>query len=197
MWGLCKCKYSIHLFNSVHICALWFCEAFAGEMSIFLTFLALEPGHGTVESWSVSCVSTAFTYVWIKGCLRFWFVLFSSLSMWLPLLGVWLKWLFCWMALQMLIWVLMPAFPLLPFAFWVALFSDLVDTFYSRIFANSIGASDVFCSCSTSFKLLELLPDSVAVTSGDSSLMIFEMKVWSFRLNRKMSHCRTDSVTAL
>ena len=36
-----------------------------------------------------------------------------------------------------------------------------------------------------------------AVTSGDSSLMIFEMKVWSFRPNRKMSHCRTDSVSAL
>ena len=31
-----------------------------------------------------------------------------------------------------------------------------------------------------------------AVTSGDSSLMIFEMKVWSFRPNRKMSRCRTD-----
>ena len=97
MWGLCKCKYSIHLFNSVHICALWFCEALAGEMPIFLTFLALELGHRTVESWSVSCVSTAFTYVWIKGHLRFWFVLFLSLSLWLPLLGVWLKWLCkCW-----------------------------------------------------------------------------------------------------
>ena len=53
----------------------------------------------------------------------------------------------------------MPAFPLLPFAFWVALFLDLVDTFYSRIFAYSTGAFDVLCSCSTSFKLLELLPD--------------------------------------
>ena len=38
-----------------------FCEALAGEMSVFLTFLALEPGCRTVESWSVSCVSTAFT----------------------------------------------------------------------------------------------------------------------------------------
>ena len=36
-----------------------------------------------------------------------------------------------------------------------------------------------------------------AVTSGDSSLMIFEMKVWSFRPNRKMSHRRTDSISAL
>ena len=71
-------QYSIHLFNSVHICALWFCEALAGETSIFLTFLALEPGYRTFESWSVSCVFTAFTYVWIKGCLRFWFVLFFS-----------------------------------------------------------------------------------------------------------------------
>ena len=53
MWELCKCKYSIHLFNSVHICALWLCEALAGEMSVFLTFLALEPGCRT-ESWSVS-----------------------------------------------------------------------------------------------------------------------------------------------
>ena len=84
----------------------------------------------------------------------------------------------------------MPAFPLLPFAFWVALFSDLVDIFYSRIFAYSIGASDVLCSCPTSSKLLELLPD-------DSSLMIFEMKVWSFRPNRKMSRRITDSVSAL
>ena len=147
MWGLCKCKYSIHLFNSVHICALWFCEALAGEMSIFPTFLALELGRRTVESWSVSCVSTVFTFVWIKGRLRFWFVLFLSLSVWLPLLGVWLKWL-------------LPAFSLLPFAFWVDLFLDLVDTFYSRIFAYSIGAFDVFCNCSTSFKLLEFLPDS-------------------------------------
>ena len=94
MWGLCKHKYSIHPFNIVHICALWFCEALAGEMSIFVTFLELEHGCGTVESWSVSCISTAFTYVWIKGCLRFLFVLFLSLSMWLPLLGVWLKWHF-------------------------------------------------------------------------------------------------------
>ena len=59
----------------------------------FLTFLALELGCRTVESWSVSCVSTALTYVWIKGSLRFWFLLFLSLSMWLPLLRVWLKWL--------------------------------------------------------------------------------------------------------
>ena len=102
MWGLCKCKYSIHLFNSVHICALWFCEALACEMSVCLTFLALELGRRTVESWSVSCVSTAFTYVWIKGRLRFWFLLFLSLSVWLPLLRVWLRWLFCLMALQML-----------------------------------------------------------------------------------------------
>ena len=86
--------YCIHLFNSVHICARWFCEALAGEMSRFLTFLALEPGCRTVESWSVSCVSTAFTHVWIKGHLRFQFVLFLSLSVWLPLLGVWLKWIF-------------------------------------------------------------------------------------------------------
>ena len=160
MWGLCKCKYSIHLFNSVHICALWFCEALAGEMSIFVTFLALKLGCRTVESWSVSCVSTAFTYVWIDGCLRFWFVLSLSLSVWLPLLRVWLKWLFCWMALRMLMSVFMPSFPLLVFAFWVALFSDLVDTFYSSIFAYNIGASDVLCSCPTSFKLLEFLPDS-------------------------------------
>ena len=96
MWGLCKCKYSIHLFNSVCICTLWFCEALAGEMSIFVTFLALKLGCRTVESWSVSCVSTVFTYVWIKGCLRFWFVLSLSLSLWLPFLRVWLKWLFCW-----------------------------------------------------------------------------------------------------
>ena len=52
MWGICKCKYSIHLFISVHICALWICEALAGEM----TFLALELRCRTVESWSVSCV---------------------------------------------------------------------------------------------------------------------------------------------
>ena len=91
----------------------------------------------------------------------------------------------------------MPTFPLLPFAFWVALFLDLVDIFYSRIFAYSISASDVLCSCPTSFKLLELLPDSSSSYIWCSSLMIFEMKVWSFRPNRKMSRCRTDSVSAL
>ena len=79
---------ALNLFNSVHICALWFCEALAGEMSVFVTFLALKLGCRTVESWSVSCVSTVFTYLWIKGCLRFWFVLFLSLSVRLPLLGI-------------------------------------------------------------------------------------------------------------
>ena len=171
MWWLTKCKYSIHLFESVHICVWCFCEALAGEVTIVLALLALVLGCRTVESWSVSYVSTTFTHVWTNWSLWFWFLQLLSLSMQLPLLRVWLEWLLCWMALS----ILMPAFPLVHFGFWVALFSDLVDTFCIRIFACGISAFDVFRSCSTSFKLLELLPDC----SSSNIWWLFTDDLWN------------------
>ena len=91
----------------------------------------------------------------------------------------------------------MPAFPLLPFAFWVALFSDLVDTFYSRISAIVLVSLMYFALALPASSFLSFCLIVAAVTSGDSSLMIFKMKIWSLRPNRKMSRCRTDSISAL
>ena len=137
------------------LCVLCFGEALGSEVTIVETLLALVLGCRTVKSWSVSCVSTMFTHVRTNQWLRFWFLWLLSLSIQLPLLRVWLEWLLRRMALQ----ILVPAFPLVHFGYWVALFSDLVDTLCIRIFACGIGAFDVLCSCSTGFKLLEPLPD--------------------------------------
>ena len=189
MWWLTKCVYSIHLFHSVHICVLCFCEALAGEVTIVLLVLSCR----TVKSWSVSCVSKTFTHGWTNWCLRFWFCGFCPCLCSCPcsgfdLNGFFAGWIceslcqpffFCTLAFGLpcfQTWLTTSALGFLPVA--------LVPLMY---FAFALPASSFLSFCQI----------VAAVTSGDSSLMIFEMKSWSFRPNRKMSHCRTDSISGL
>ena len=179
--------------STVFTCVLCFWWALAGEVTIVLALLALVLSCRTVKSWSVPCVSTMFTYVWANWWLRFWFLWLLSLSVQLPLLRVWLEWLLC----QMALWILVPAFP-------VVHFGSGLPCFQTWLTPSALGSLPValvplmcFAVARPASSFSSFCQIVAAVTSGDSSLMIFEMKAWSFRPNRKMSHCRTDSMSGL
>ena len=89
-----------------------------------------------------------------------------------------------------------------PFLFWPLPFG--LPCFWTWLTPSTVGSLPIvlvplmyFAVALPASSFLSFCLIVAAVTSGDSSLMIFEMKVWSFRPNRKLSHCRTDSVSAL